>query len=104
MPTLHKRFFVKTTFGREWEPFWEQIWGLAEQALQSSDKIVLIGYSMPTADEAARTVLFNTPNKDATITICSGSRSADIRDELASHGFKRLETFRNGLFEEFLAS
>lgn len=70
----------------------------------SSDKIIIIGYSMPRADEAARMLLFNTANKDATITICSGSKSAAIRDEFASHGFTWLETFRNGLFEEFLAS
>jgi hypothetical protein len=29
---------------------------LAECARQSSDKIVIIGYSMPTADEAARAI------------------------------------------------
>ncbi len=103
--TRQKRFYVETSSGgREWEGFWHDIWTQAQCALQSTQKIIIIGYSMPTADEAARTLLFNTSNKDATITICSGSRSTAIRDEFASHGFTRLETFRNGLFEEFLAS
>lgn len=101
--TRHKRFYDETSLGvHELEEFWRDIWTQAECALQSSEKIVIIGYSMPTADEAARTLLLSTSNKDASVTICSGNRSAAIRDEFGAHGFTRLKTFRNGLFEEFL--
>lgn len=103
--TRHKRFYDETSLGvRELEEFWRDIWTQAEYALRSSEKIVIIGYSMPTADEAAKTLLLNTSNKDAGVTICSGRGSAAIRDEFGSHGFTRIETLRNGLFEDFLAS
>ena len=57
LPTLHKNFFHQTTFGREWEFFWNCIWEQAQQSLHSAEKIVMIGYSMPEADERARELL-----------------------------------------------
>lgn len=104
-PARNKRFYERTSSGgRELEGFWGDIWVQAKHALRSSEKIVIIGYSMPAADEAARTLILNTPIKDASVTICSGSRSAEIRDEFASNGFTQLKIFRRGLFEEFLSS
>lgn len=73
LPTLHKNFFHQTPFGREWEPFWNCIWGQAGQVLATAKKIVIIGYSMPTADERARQLLLEDSNPKAEILVFSGS-------------------------------
>jgi hypothetical protein len=57
MPTRRKQFFEATSFGHEWEPFWRELWRQAEEVLTTSDELVMIGYSMPEADEAARALL-----------------------------------------------
>jgi len=54
MPTRSKQFFEATSFGREWEPFWRELWGQVEGVLATSEELVMIGYSMPEADGAAR--------------------------------------------------
>jgi hypothetical protein len=59
MPTRRKQFFEPTTFGYEWEPFWRELWRQAEEALATSEELVMIGYSMPEADEAARALLLD---------------------------------------------
>jgi hypothetical protein len=46
MPTRRKQFFEATTFGYEWEPFWKEPWGQAEEALATSEELLMIGYSM----------------------------------------------------------
>lgn len=102
LPTFHKLFYLETSVGRKWEPFWGHIWQQAERALQSSEKIVLIGYSMPTADEAARKLLLEAPNSNTNITICCGQGSSAICDGFTSHGFSRVVTPGEGLFEDFL--
>jgi hypothetical protein len=102
--TQHKRFYVQTSSGgHEWAEFWSDIWTQAELALQSSDRIVIIGYSMPTADREARELLLKKSNKRARIALYCGERSAHIREEFRLDGFTRLEVAGRGLFEEFLA-
>jgi hypothetical protein len=54
-PTLKKQFYMTTSFGKEWEPFWNVLWLEAKHALQTIDEIVIFGYSLPSADERART-------------------------------------------------
>ena len=101
----HKRFYVETSSGgREWEEFWSDIWTDARNALQTSERIVIIGYSMPGADEAARRLLLNTSNRHASVAIYSGQRSTLIREEFLSHGFGRVERVGPNRFEDFLAS
>lgn len=102
MPMLNKRFYKQTILGREWESFWRDIWGLAAEALRASDKIVLIGYSMPIADEAARSLLLDESNKDANVAAYCGSRSSSIRDEFSSNNFTTARDTGEGRFEEFL--
>jgi hypothetical protein len=38
---------VKTSLGNEWVPFYESLWSQATESLERSDRIVIIGYSMP---------------------------------------------------------
>lgn len=71
MPILKKAFFKETTFGQEWQAFWDMLWGQAGKALDAADEIVLIGYSMPEANERTRALLLDNPNKGARVTICA---------------------------------
>ncbi len=103
LPALHKNFFQQTSFGREWEPFWDDIWGQAAQALQSSDKNVVIGYSMPEADERARELLMRS-NPEAEILVFSGSNSKRICNDFRSCGFTKVKSFERSHFEDFLAT
>lgn len=59
----------------------------AARALNSSTKIVIIGYGMPTADERARDLLLGHSNPDADILVFSGSRTGAIREEFRKWGF-----------------
>ena len=102
MPTRHKRFFEQTSFGREWEPFWEDLWRQAEGTLQSSGKIVIIGYGMADADEKARELLLEKSNRNAQIEIWCGGRSSVICNEFAAKGFQQVKTSGKGQFEDFL--
>jgi hypothetical protein len=103
LPTLHKNFFQQTSFDREWEPFWNHIWGQAAHALHSSEKIVIIGYSMPAADERARELLLEHSNSNAEILGFSGSRTDSICEEFRKRGFQTVKSFGKGRFEDFLS-
>lgn len=104
LPTLHKNFFHQTLFGREWQPFWDDVWGQAEQALQASSKVVIIGYSMPAADERARGLLLKHSNSTSDILIFSGSRTGSICEEFRQCGFQTVKSSGKGRFEDFLSS
>jgi hypothetical protein len=103
MPTLKKRFFHETTFGKEWEPFWNALWSQAKDALRQADEIVLIGYSMPAADERARELLFASPDKHVRVTICCHTASSGIAQEFRDHGFTNIHEPTNPMFEGWIA-
>jgi hypothetical protein len=100
-PTRRKRFYEETSLGREWEEFWAGLWSQADHAVSLATDVVLIGYSMPAADEAARRLLLNQTNPNANITVCCGSDSDKIRAEFTSRGFRSLERPKT-TFETFL--
>lgn len=102
MPILRKRFYEQTSFGREWEPFWQELWNQASRALQFSEEIVVIGYSMSSADQKARELLFGNSNKMARISIFCGSLSDSLCREFQQHGFPRVQTAGASLFEDYL--
>ncbi len=104
LPTLHKNFFHQTTFGREWEPFWNYLWEQAQQSLGSAEKFVTIGYSMPKADERARELLLEHSNPDAEILVFSGSRTDAICEDFRKSGFQTVNSFGDGYFEDYLSS
>lgn len=106
LPALHKKFFHETFAGQEWRPFWDHIWGKAADALRCADRIILIGYSMPKADERARELLLRQGNREAEIQVFSGSNTAAIEEEFEGSGFRNVVHGKNGMqrFEDFLRS
>lgn len=102
MPTLNKRFYEQTSGGRELESFWDDLWGQAEHALKSSDEMVIIGYSMGAADEKARNLLLNTPDRHAHVGIFCGASTNSISTEFAARGYLNLYSFGEHLFEDYL--
>ncbi|HEV2245822.1 MAG TPA: hypothetical protein VGW37_04135, partial [Terriglobia bacterium] len=42
MPGRNKHFYIDdTSFGREWEPFYDFLWDRAREALRNADEIVI---------------------------------------------------------------
>lgn len=100
LPTHEKRFSVRTSLGNEWSSFYQFLWSEAARSLELSNRIVIIGYSLPKADCMSRSVLLWSANRRAEVLICSGSSSSSIRTEFEDHGFWR--ALEGGTFEEFL--
>ena len=101
MPSLNKTFHHQTTFGNEWEPFWDHLWQHAKNALEAADDIVIIGYSLPCADKRARELLLRTTNKTVALTICCGRTSAAIGEAFRNNKFTNIKTVPT--FEDWLA-
>jgi hypothetical protein len=104
LPGRSKQFYVETSSGVEQSNFWELLWSQAEKALGSCSKMVICGYSLPTADQQARDLLFNGPPKDATIEVVCGQDSQRIATEFKSLQFSNVATFGRGYFEDWLAA
>lgn len=100
---LHKRFYSETSFGRERGAFWQCLWSQAAEALASSEGIVIIGYSMPEADQAARNLLLKRSNRRSRVSVCCGSGSRGIQQMLRDNGFDNVEIPGRGFFEDYLA-
>lgn len=66
--------------------------------------MVVCGYSLPTADQHARDLLFGAPPKDARIEVVSGQDSERIAGEFKSFQFSNVTTFGRGYFEDWLAA
>ncbi len=101
LPALPKRFYFDTSFGRELESFWQQLWDEAGTALSCASEIIVIGYSLPIADVAARKLILAGSNPKATICICCGSSSSMIAKEFRDHGLSTLRTIPE-TFAEYL--
>lgn len=78
LPTRSKQFFFDTSFGREWESFWNALWEQAGRSLENSEGVFVIGYSMAPADERACELLLSSPSRDARIEVSSGSATECI--------------------------
>jgi hypothetical protein len=101
-PMFNKRFYENTSYGRELERFWVTIWSSAEAALRSAEKLVMIGYSMPKADDKARELILKKTNRKARIEIFCGGDTELISDTFAGDGFSDVNTLGNHLFEDYL--
>ncbi len=88
MPGRRKTFHYETSFGPAWVEFWEALWQVAKEALHNSTEIYLFGYSLPSADEQARALLFEHTNKEARIAISCRSPSQRIQNEFVENGFR----------------
>ncbi len=102
MPALPKTFYFQTTFGKEWEDFWNGLWRCAERAASSAEDLVVIGYSLPAADERARSLLLDSANQAARLTVCCGDDTARLEQEFRDHGFSNIRT-GTPKFEDYLA-
>jgi hypothetical protein len=100
LPTLEKRFSVSTSLGNEWISFYEWLWSQAANYLQASDRIVVMGYSLPAADRRSRAVLLHGANKRAEVVVCCAASNENIRREFEDHGFWRVGGVLT--FEHFL--
>ena len=90
MPTANKKFYNETSFGREWEGFWDSLWLQAGEALNSSNEVYLIGYSVPEYDARARDLLAKRIDTGAAIKVCCHNGTAGVVESL-----KKLKHFGN---------
>jgi len=102
LPARSKRFFFDTSFGREWEDFWNSLWQQARQALQNSKEVFVLGYSMPPADERACELLLTRPSRDVRVEIASGSQTTKIVDRFRSSGLVNAAGARETYFESWV--
>lgn len=101
LPGRTKEFFYDTSLGHEFGDFWEHLWSQAAGALGTAHKIVVCGYSLPTADQRARDLLFRQPQRKAAIQIISGDQSERIASEFSDAGFKNVVAFKSGYFADW---
>jgi hypothetical protein len=90
LPTYEKQYFVITSIGDEWISFYESLWTQASDSLQQSERIVIIGYSMPNADIRSRAMLLWTSNKRAEVLLSCAGSNAKLKHEFEVHGFGRV--------------
>ena len=92
LPTYSKKFYVEASFGKEWVPFWDSIWNQAEDALRKADEILVLGYSLPPADERAVRMILEAPRKHAKITIGCHTDSMEIARRFKANGHNHIIT------------
>ena len=91
LPSRNKRFYVSSSINpRERDEFWSALWGQAADALQNADEIVIIGYSLPPADNDAQRLLLESSNKESLLTICCGQDTDRLKKEFAHTGFSHI--------------
>lgn len=101
LPGRTKEFFYDTSFDREYAGFWDCLWSQAAQAVQKCDKIVLCGYSLPTADQRARDLLLQRPRKDTPIEVVSGGQTEQIAGVFRKAGFRDVTASKSAYFADW---
>jgi len=101
LPAHEKQFLVRTSAGSEWINFYESLWSQAAESLKKSERIVVIGYSLPIADSRANTLILRGCNKDAEVFLCCASSNPSMAARFRESGFRRVR--RVGSFEDWLA-
>jgi hypothetical protein len=102
LPGRKKEFFYDTSFGHEFEEFWELLWSQAVEAVKRSEKIVLCGYSLLSVDQRACDLLLREPPKAAHVSVVSGNQSGRIAHDFKTAGFQSVTVFAGGYFEEWV--
>jgi hypothetical protein len=101
LPGRTKHFSYDTSFGREFLEFWANLWFQAETAMQSCERIVICGYSLPKADAKARELLFGIDRKTP-IEIISGGDTERIALEFRTAGFSSVIESRGKYFSDWI--
>lgn len=102
LPGRKKTFFYDTSFGPEFGEFWELLWSQAVEAVKRSEKVVLCGYSLMSADQRASELLLQEPPKLAHVSVVSGSQSERIANNFRTAGFQSVDVFAGGYFEDWV--
>jgi hypothetical protein len=102
LPARDKRFYEETTYGREWEQFWDALWNQAKTSLQQCQKLFILGYSLPLSDTRARDLIFENTKRDGQVEICCLAASDRIAREFCNHGFLRVRSLNNLSFEKWV--
>lgn len=102
LPGRKKEFFHRTSFGKEWKPFFDHLWSQARKALEEAGRIVVCGYGMLPADEQACDMILRNSNREAKVEIVCGSRGKRIADDFRNAGFKDVCFDPVGYFEEWV--
>jgi hypothetical protein len=92
LPTYSKKFYFKTSFGKEWVRFWDSIWNQAEAVLRQADEIVVLGYSLPPADVRATDMILGASRKHAKITIGCQADNLEIEKRFGDRGYDHVTT------------
>jgi hypothetical protein len=86
---------------KQFEPrLFEGLWRRAEDSLQRASEVVVIGYSLPDADQRALQLVLAATNSAAKVTVCCLDDGVRICDLLRSCGFSEVEDGR--CFESWL--
>jgi hypothetical protein len=101
LPYKDKKFRFETSFGFEYGDFWDSLWSRAHEDLKASDRLVIIGYSLPPVDQRARTMLLQETPKEARVEVVCGNQSQRIADEFHVRGFSDTVAF-GGYFADWL--
>lgn len=102
LPGRTKQFFYDTSLGREFSEFWEGLWFQAKTAMQSCERVVICGYSLPEADARARQLLFEGVRTTTPVEIVSGSDTERIAQEFRSAGFSRVSASQYTYFSDWI--
>jgi hypothetical protein len=103
MPALPKRFHFPTTHGHEWKSFWDRLWQRAKDAITKAEEVVIIGYSLPCADERAPDLLLGASNKVVPLTVCCDGTTRHLEQEFREHGFNTIRQIADPTFSGFFA-
>jgi hypothetical protein len=101
MPTEDKRFYKQTSHGLEWQKFWDFLWRQAEYALRMSNKIYIVGYSLPEYDTRARELLAKAP-ANAQVNVCCRTATHGIVEALKKLGLMNTAPCKATTFADFL--
>jgi hypothetical protein len=104
MPTANKKVFLNTSYGREWEGFWDYLWAQAATALRSSDEVYLIGYSIPEYDTRARDLIRSEIRPDVPIEVCCHNGTSDVVKTLRQIGLGRASAAIDRTFDGWIKS
>jgi len=102
MPAADKKFYMDTSFGREWEDFWDLLWFQAQKSIAASDEVHVVGYSLPEYDLRARKLLLETARQDCTFSICCRADSSRLVGIFQQFGFRNTHSRGEGSFEGWL--
>lgn len=100
LPTYQNQFFVKTSAGEEWAAFYSSLWIQAGEFLSKSDRIVVIGYSLPAADRQAAELLLSDRNHGADLFLCCASSNEGLAARFRECGFLYVQEV--GTFKDWL--